>query len=202
MTRLITGERLAAAVLLGAAVSLLGAWGPLAGRRTHSREARLAQALRSRDFLVSPAEVLALLRDRRVAIELFDLRDEADYALFHLADACRLQPTELERLRALPVTTVKILMGDDESRPIELYRRAELAGIAGVYVLEGGVRAWLQAFSPESCRHAPSACNPRLALGDRHPASQPDPEFVATKSFVPKVKAAQVGKKLGSGCGG
>jgi rhodanese-related sulfurtransferase len=147
---------------------------------------------------VTPPEVLALLDDRRVSIELFDLRDEAAYNRFHIADALRLDPCDLSPVRALPPSTVKVLVGDDEAGPLAVYRRLALSGTTGVYLLDGGVRGWLAAFSATSCRdHA--ACRAGLALGDRHPASRP-PAGSAGK-YVPKVKIA-AGKKLSGGCGG
>jgi hypothetical protein len=133
-----------------------------------------------------------------VSIELFDLRDEAAYNRFHIADACRLGPSALDLVRALPPTTVKVLVGDDEPGAVGVYEKLVLTGTTGVYLLEGGVPGWLGAFAAASCRNSP-ACQSGLALGDRHPASRPDPVLVG--SYVPKVKVA-AGKKSAGGCGG
>jgi rhodanese-related sulfurtransferase len=191
-------ERAGAAALGAAAVGLLGAWGALSSQRTQSLEARVEQAIVRRDAWVSPQEVLGLLHDRRVPIELFDLRDEAAFNRFHIADACRLGASGLEPVRALPATTVKVLVAEDESRAVEAYRQLVLGGTTAMYLLEGGTNGWLAAFTAASCRDSPT-CRQGLALGDRHPASSPPAD--AAGSYIPKVKVA-AGRKSGGGCGG
>jgi hypothetical protein len=191
-------ERAGAATLALGAVGLLAAWSPLGPWRSRSLEARVEQTIARRDEWVTPHEVLALLHDRRVPIELFDLRGEAAYNRFHIADAGRLGPSDLDPVRVLPATTVKVLVGEDEPGALQVYRRLALGGTTGVYLLEGGVPGWLAAFAAASCRDSP-ACRKGLALGERHPASLPRAESAG--KFVPKVKVA-AGKKLGGGCGG
>jgi hypothetical protein len=132
-----------------------------------------------------------------VSIELFDLRDETAYNRFHIADASRLGPSDLDPVRALPAATVKVLVGEDEPGALSVYRRLALGGTSGVYLLEGGVPGWLAAFAAASCRDL-LACHAGLALGGRHPASLPPAESVG--KYVPKVKLA-AGKKLSGGCG-
>jgi rhodanese-related sulfurtransferase len=195
-----TGKSIGAAAIGVAALSLLAAWRPLGPLRTRSLEARVEQTIAGREIFAAPDEVLTLLRDRRVAIEIFDLRDEAAFNRFHLADARRLDPRHLDAVRALPPTTVKLLVSDDEPSALAVYRDLVLGGQTGVYVLDGGAAAWLAAYGPRACRHA-GGCG-RAALGDRHPASLPDPEAVTVGAFVPRVKLATKGKKAGGGCGG
>ncbi len=191
-------ERFAAGALALAAVGLLGAWSPLGPLRTHSLEARVEQSITRREPWVTPQEVLGLLHDRRVAIELFDLRDDAAYNRFHIADARRLDASALDPVRTLPPSTVKVLVGGDESQALAVYRRLVLAGTTGIYLLEGGAPGWLAAFAGPSCRERDD-CGSDRALGDRHPASRPAAELAG--KYVPKVRLA-AGKKLSGGCGG
>jgi rhodanese-related sulfurtransferase len=185
------GSLVALAVLLGLV------WAPAAVLRKQAAENKVTRAIETREIYVSPAELATIMHDRQVALALFDLRDESAYNVFHLLDARR--PTGLGTIRALPDKTVKILIGDDERAATDAYRTLALAGKKQVYVLAGGVRAWLDLFG------RPQGGAPTVlagALGERHPASYPDIEHWALPKFDPKVKLGGGGKKASAGCGG
>jgi hypothetical protein len=183
------GSLVALAVLLGIV------WAPAAALRTHAVESRVTRAIDTREIYVSPAELATLMHDRQVALALFDLRAESAYNVFHLLDARR--TPDLAVVRALPDKTVKVLMGDDERAATDAYRA--LAGKSRIYVLAGGVRAWLDLFG-----HPQHGVPTVLAgaLGERHPASYPDVEHWALPKFEPKVKLGAGAKKAAAGCGG
>jgi rhodanese-related sulfurtransferase len=138
-----------------------------------------------------------LMHDRQVALAIFDLRSEYEYNRFHLADARR-SPT-LAEVRALSDRTIKILVAGSTDGALDSYRELARAGVKQVYVMAGGVPAWLDLF-------APSAASGGLlagALGDRHPASSPDIEHIALPKFEQKVKlGGSAVKKPSGGCGG
>jgi rhodanese-related sulfurtransferase len=185
------GSLVALAVLLGVV------WAPAAVLRKQAAENKVTRAIDTREIYVSPAELATLMHDRQVSLALFDLRDESAYNVFHLLDARR--ATDFARVRALPDKTVKILIGDDERVATDAYRTLALAGKKQVYVLAGGVRAWLDLFGRPR-EGAPTVL--AGALGERHPASYPDIEHWTLPKFEPKVKLGAGAKKASAGCGG
>jgi len=178
---------------------LWGVWGPLAGRRHQTREAKAAVALASRSIFVSPAEVYSLMHGGRVPLALIDLRQESAFNEFHLRDARRVELRDVEGLLSLPRQTVKILMSSGEQDAAEAWRRLALRGALGFYVLEGGVEAWLTAFSEGTEQVGGEEASGCPALGERSPVSAPDLETPPT--FQAKVKRPG-GAKKGGGCGG
>jgi len=178
------------------ALGLLGAWGPLAGRRTQASENQAERAIAAGEVQVSPAELATLMHNRETALAIFDLRDEAAWNRFHLADAQRGQ--SLAVVRALPDKTVKMLVADDDASALAVWRELRRLGIKQVYVLAGGIPAWLALFASSSASGALFAG----AMGGRHPASFPDIEHVVLPKFEPKVKLGSAGAKTSAGCGG
>lgn len=191
-----SGTRMGAAVALVLALALVLVWGPTAGRRTHAREQQAERALASGEVAVSPAELATLMRSRQVALAIFDLRDEAAYNRFHLVDARR--GADEAVVRALPERTVKVLVAADEGAAGDVYRKLVRAGVKQLYVLAGGMPAWLALFAPDG----KGALLPG-ALGDRQPASYPELAHITLPKFEPKVKLGKpAGKKGPGGCGG
>jgi rhodanese-related sulfurtransferase len=181
-----------------ASLGLLIIWGPTAPRRVFAKENQAARAMDKREIHVSPIELAHLLHNRQLFLRLVDLRDETAFNTFHLVDAKRWLPTE-ETLRALKTVspkTVTILLDEDESIANRAYLKAVGIGLTQIYVLEGGMRAWLNQFLPQSERTDLLLG----ALGDRHPASYPS--VVGLPAFVPKVKLAGASGKKSAGCGG
>lgn len=188
---------IAAAAAVALAFGLALAWAPTAGRRAHALENQAERAIAHRDIQVSPAELATLMHNRQVALALFDLRDESAFNQFHLADAKRAD--SLESVRALPDKTVKFLMAADEETAVRAFRQLTRTGAKQVYVLAGGIPAWLELFANSSGRPALLAG----AFGGRHPASYPDVEHMALPKFEAKVKLGTSGAKKGpGGCGG
>jgi hypothetical protein len=94
---------------------------------------------------------------------------------------------------------VRVLVADDEATALGAYRELVRARVEHVYVLAGGLPAWLALFDP-------AALPPHLgALGDLHPRSRPPalPPGAPAPAFVAKVKRLDGGaKKASGGCGG
>jgi rhodanese-related sulfurtransferase len=193
----VTAKRGAALLAAVSAFGLSATWGLAAGRRATAVDNRAEQALVKRDVFVSPAEVATLMHNRGVALAIFDLRDEPAFNQFHLVDAKR--GVVADTIRALPDKTVKLVVGDDEESEARAFRRLAHQGIKQVYLLAGGVPAWLALFAPPETGGAllPGA------LGGRHPASYPEIAHTVLPKFEPKVKLGGNGAKKGpGGCGG
>lgn len=184
------------AILLG--VGLLVAWGPTADRRARSRNGKVDAALAKRELHVSAAELASLMRNRQVALALYDLRDESAYNRFHLLDSKRLVLDEAatRALRALPENMIKVLIAENERTAERAARSLLVAGTKQVYLLAGGVDSW-RALFPNSDELLLAG-----ALGARHPLSEPGGEEFTPPAFEPKVKLATGGKKGPGGCGG
>jgi rhodanese-related sulfurtransferase len=186
----------AAAAAATLAFGLVVAWGPAAGRRSQALENQAVRRIAKGEVQVSPAELATLMRNRQIALAIFDLRDEPAFHRFHLADAER--GASLEAIRALPDQTVKLLVAENDEAALATYRELARLGARQVYVLEGGIPAWLALFAPAS---APGALLAG-ALGGRHPASYPEIEHLQLPKYEPKVKAGTGPKKGPGGCGG
>jgi rhodanese-related sulfurtransferase len=188
-----------AAAATGLAVLLALVWRPTAGLRVRALENQAEAAIARGEVLVSPAELATLMHNRQVGLAIFDLREEPAYNRFHLVDARR--APRLSEVRALPDSTVKVLVDENGEAALVAYRKLAPVGVKRTYVLAGGIPAWLALFAPAP----PSPLAGGLlagALGDRHPASQPDIEHVALPKFEPKVKLGGAGAKKSAGWGG
>jgi hypothetical protein len=188
---------LGAAAAAGLAFGLALSWGPLSSRRAQALENQAERAIARGDAQVSPAELATLMRNRQVALAIFDLRDEPAFNRFHLADAKR--GIGLSAIRSLPDRTVKMLVAEDEEVTLRAYRELVGMGTKQIYVLAGGIPAWLALFATPSAHGALLAG----AMGGRHPASFPDIEHASLPKFEVKVKLGAAGAKKGpGGCGG
>lgn len=191
------GKLVGAAAAGVLAFGLVLLWGPTASRRAQALENQAERSIAAGEAQVSPAELATLMRNPQVQIAIFDLRDEPAFNQFHLIDARR--APNLEVVSALPERTVKMLVAADDEVALVAYRALARLGTKQVYVLAGGIPAWLALFAPPAADGALLAG----ALGGRHPASFPEIEPTSLPKFEPKVKLGAAGAKKGpGGCGG
>jgi rhodanese-related sulfurtransferase len=183
--------------LLGAALLLSAAWRPTAELRSRALEAAIERTLSQRTTHVEAAELAQLLRDKRVALDVFDLRSEPEFNRFHLLDATRVPASDLSAVRARPNARVKVLVAATEADAEAAYRTLALQRVDNLYVLAGGLPAWLKLF--------PAADSPpALALGKGHVASRP-PKLAhgaPMPAYVARIRAPGVGTQKSGGCGG
>ncbi|WP_439101066.1 rhodanese-like domain-containing protein [Congregibacter sp.] len=188
----------AALIMSALLVALIGQPG---NEERWERIASLEQLrLDHREVHIDPLEVLSLLHDDALRVELLDLREEFDFNRFHIRDARHLEPDSLqdlaEELIAMPGNTVFVLIGregDDMEQP---WRELRAASVPNLYILDGGTESWLKRFTDPS----KSPVAPGLALGDRHPAADPNPRLFEG-SFEPKVEMEIKRAPSGGGCG-
>jgi rhodanese-related sulfurtransferase len=191
-----SAKTIAAAGAATLAFGLLALWGPTSHRRAQAFENQAERRIADGEVQVSPAELATLMHSRQIALAIFDLRDEPAFNRFHLADARR--ETDLAAIRALPDKTVKMLVAENDAAALASYRALARMGTKQVYVLAGGIPAWLSLFAPAG---APGALLAG-AVGDRHPASFPEIDHLQLPKFEPKVKTGTGPKKGPGGCGG
>ena len=86
------------------------------------REVQLAE----RQVQLQPGEVLDIMHDHQLKTVLIDVRDEADYNLFHLANARHVPMQDIqaivEELHLEPANTVVLLMSNDETLATQAWK--------------------------------------------------------------------------------
>jgi len=169
-------------------------------------------ALAERQVQIEPGELLNLLHDHELKPMLLDVRDEADYNLFHLERAMHVTPDMLpERLEEYQLegpTTVFVVMSNDEQAATEVWKTLVAESVPNVYVLSGGVNGWLDTFAAEDERiqpaqpGAPDALRYTFAaaLGSTYPAADPNPGEYALE-YPTKIKLELKRGPTGGGCG-
>lgn len=202
----------AAGVLLGGALLVAFIGQPT----TLDRWARIApekqQLLDQREVQIHPGELLGLMHDHKLKLVLLDVRSEADYNLYHLADALRVEPgSSVELVSSLhlePANTVIVVMSNDEAAATNAWKTLVAESVPNVYILEGGVNNWLATFAQDEKRLRPLASGGEdvlryefiAALGAAYPSSAPDPEHYQLE-YTPKVKLETKRGPTSGGCG-
>ena len=217
----------AALVLSAGALALVG--DPSLEDEMAWRHDQLEETLVSRAVHVDPAELLGLMHDDLVKLRIVDVRGEADYNLFHLADAERVDCEELFAGwgEDLAHDVIVVVVGNDELRAEGAWRMLRARGLRNLYVLAGGLNRWVEIYAhttpPPAAAHAsvaaaaaanliptdtseclsdePFAWSLPAALGDRHPVSFPDPDRAPPREFEPKVQRVTKAPRPGGGCG-
>ncbi len=171
---------------------------------------------------VSPSELLHTMHDSSIKTVLFDVRDELDFNLFQIVDSESLDFQELvdrvDEVMASPPNTVLVLVSNDGCRAEEAWKLLVGQGVVNVYVLDGGINAWLDRFAidAESAeiahedriphRRAGEIGSEQLAyrfpsaLGDRQIASDPDPHAFELE-YEAKIVLQSKRSVSGGGCG-
>ncbi len=168
--------------------------------------------LQQRQVQIHPGELLGLLHDRQVNLLMLDVRSEADFNLFHIENARRVDlKTAAELVPSLqlePANTIIVLMSNDESAATDAWKTLVAESITNVYILEGGINNWLTTFTGEQSGYTPASAKGddqlrfsfTAARGDAYPAADPEPENYPLE-FTPKVQMQNKKGPSGGGCG-
>lgn len=165
--------------------------------------------IEARTYHIDPAELLGLMHNNRISLVVLDVRDEADFNLFHLRDSARMTPlpTTPADVPALPPLAVSVVVSNDVKRAEEAWMRLRALRVENVYVLAGGINGWLDIYRPGHAREGGRKGDETLrhrfqgALGARVPAAAPDPKTAPKREFEEKVKAVKPAASDGGGCG-
>lgn len=143
-----------------------------------------------REVLIHPAEVVALRSDPQLYVNVFDLRSERDYNLFHLSHSRRvtLQDTTggplVRELLDASSNVVTFVVSNGERTALAAWKNLRGQGVLNVYVIEGGINRWLRLYPPAPCvaravarlstQPERSAFRFNYAVGSMIPSAQPE----------------------------
>jgi len=172
-------------------------------------------ALANREVQIEPAELYKTLYDNRIKLTLLDVRDEADFNLFHIRGTQHAPLSELPALIPDMVAhsasnKVYVVTSNDEATATQAWKMLTAESVPNVYILGGGINGWIDAFGkdePTIQKVTFPAPEDQLqyifpaALGDRYQCSDPNPIENEELEFTPKIKLQMKRDKSGGGCG-
>lgn len=172
------------------------------------------QMLEKRLAFTSPAEAFKARFNQAMNPVYLDVRDEADYNLYHIADAIHLPLARLEEavpdlLAEPPANTVFITMSNDETAAVQAWKTLVASGVQNVYILDGGINGWIATFGKDDPALLPltTAGDDELryafpaALGNRYASCSPSPLEHEKLDFQARIVLQLKRDKSGGGCG-
>jgi len=203
-------KRIGALAAVAAAVGLLFVEQPTLDDRLRSRAPELEARLEAREVHVDPAELLSILNTYTTGLRILDVREESDFNLFHIVDSVRVTPEQVRDrawVKGLPPETVFVLVSNGEARAAEAWELLTVQNVPNLYILAGGLNAWLDLYGGPGPAAAPGPAGDTLrhrfsaAMGARHPASDPDLHEAPHREYVQKVKSLGRSVRKAGGCG-
>ncbi len=203
----------AAGALVIVSIALIAVGQPTTEDRWQTIAAEKSEILSERAVQIDPGELLELLHDTKLKPMMIDVRDEANFNLFHILDAKNVPQAELPNviadLHMEPANAVFIVMSNDEAAATEAWKTLQAESVPNVYILGGGINGWLDQFAGDEfkAQYAVTAAGQDqlqfafdAALGSRHAAAEPDPHQFEL-NFVPKVELELKRAPTSGGCG-
>ena len=205
----------AAIALIGLAALVILIGSPTTEQKWDKVSAVKEPALANREVQIEPAELYKTLYDNRLKLTLLDVRDEADYNLFHIRGAQHVPLSELsaripEMLAHTASNGVTVLVSNDEATATQAWKVLTAESVPNVYILGGGVNGWIDKFGKDE-RDIKQVGAPvpedqlqyifPAALGDRYQCADPNPIENEELEFTPKIKLQMKRDKSGGGCG-
>ncbi|NOZ00734.1 MAG: YeeE/YedE family protein [Deltaproteobacteria bacterium] len=120
------------------------------------------KAIKDRTVYVHPLEVAEITRNTDLYTVVLDVRDEADFNLFHLRESRRVTQAQLDdpgfvkKLSSMPDNTVFFTVSWDETAATEAWKKLKARGLANVYIVEGGINNWHRIFPVPPCLGKPA----------------------------------------------
>lgn len=209
------GRILGAGALIAVALVVLVLGQPTAVQKWALLAPEKQAALDQRTVQVHPGELLASTANKKLNMVLIDVRNEADYNLFHISGAQLVPPGELQSI--LPwllaqnsANTVVVLMGNDEAAATDAWKFLAAEAVPNIYILDGGINNWITVFGKEEPGIHPNlgkvgadrlAFTFDAALGDRYEAAHPKPFEWTDLKYTPVIKLQLQRGPSGGGCG-
>jgi len=200
-----------ALVALAAVVLIIGQ--PSNEDRWQAVAAESQAKLDERAVQISSAEFIKYRDDAKIKIIPLDVREERYYNQFHLRGAVHVPLEEVqEKARELQfelANTVFVTISNDEAAATEAWKILKAESLPNVYILEGGINAWLKEYAGDSLAEEDRVYNRQedqlayrfnAATGSRHPAAEPEPDFINLK-YEPKIILELKRAPTSGGCG-
>jgi rhodanese-related sulfurtransferase len=171
--------------------------------------------LANREVQIEPAELYKTLYDNRLKLTLLDVRNEADYNLFHIRGAQNVAVSDLKAripgMLAHPVANgVTVVVSNDEATATQAWKVLTAESVPNVYILGGGINGWIDKFGKDETdimKVGAPVPDDQLqyifpaALGDRYECADPNPIENEELEFTAKIKLQMKRDKSGGGCG-
>jgi len=171
--------------------------------------------LQTRQIYIDPAELLELMYNGTMSYQIFDVRDDSDFNLFHIIDAKKVTLDQLKDnrfIKTLPDRSVIVLVSNDETKAAQAWKILAIQGVSNIYILAGGINYWLALFdNPELNSNPDPKPKPegddrlrhsfQAALGQLHPAANPDYEQTTKRQWEKKIIPLGRTKSKSGGCG-
>ncbi|MEW5941997.1 MAG: rhodanese-like domain-containing protein, partial [Chloroflexota bacterium] len=112
------------------------------------------ELLAQRMVQIHPGELLKTMGDDRLFPIILDVRDEADYNLFHIKGSVNVPLAEAEAyipslLEQQAANTVYVTVSNDETAATEAWKLLVANSVPNVYILEGGINNWIAVFGED-----------------------------------------------------
>jgi len=203
----------AALVLVALAVINVAIGQPTAEDRWQAVAAASQARLDNREVQIASAEFLQYRDDKKIKIIPIDVRDETSYNVFHLRGAVHVPLDQVQakakELQFEPANTVFVLMSNDEEAATEAWKILRAQSVPNVYILEGGINAWLKTYGGNTLDEMERVSNRqedqlaykfKSATGERHPAAEPEADLIDLE-FEPKIILQMKRAPTSGGCG-
>jgi rhodanese-related sulfurtransferase len=207
--RIYAGGGLLAMALL---VAFIGQ--PTTEQKWARMEAVETARLTNREVQIHPAELAATMTDDTLQTIILDVRDEADFNLFHLQEARHAPPATLpelvDELRDAPANAVVVVVGNDETAATEAWKYLRAESVRSAYILEGGLNNWIRTFGDEvfvAENAIDGAADDQLAfrfpsaIGAAYAFAAPNEKLAAAIEYTPKIVLEVKRGPGGGGCG-
>jgi rhodanese-related sulfurtransferase len=203
----------AAVALVSLAVIVLVVGQPSTEDRWQSIAAESQAKLDQRAVQISSAELIKYRDDSKIKVVTLDVRDERYYNQFHLRGAIHVPLDQVQakarELQFEPANTLFVTISNDEAAATEAWKILKAESVPNIYILEGGVNAWLKEYAGNSLTEEDRIYNRqedqlayrfKAATGARHPAAEPAAHAINLK-YEPKVILELKRAPTSGGCG-
>ncbi|MCB9139988.1 MAG: YeeE/YedE family protein [Caldilineaceae bacterium] len=203
----------AGATLLAASVALMVYGQPTTAEKWAGMADEKEALLTERAVQIAPAELLDYIYNDKVIVKVIDVRDEANYNVFHIVGAESIPLADLSSaipdMLTEPENTLFVTVSNDETLATDAWRTMAAESVPNVYILAGGINNWLDTFAGGKTPVALNSVttgNEELrypfdaAVGAMHPAADPDPNALHLE-YIPKVEMKLKQGPSGGGCG-
>ena len=206
-------SKTAALALVALAAVNLAMGQPSSEDRWQAVAAESQARLDQRELQISSAEFIQYRDDKKIKIIPLDVRNESDYNLFHLRGAVHVPLDQLQakaaELHFELANTVFVTISNDEEAATEAWKILRAESVPNIYILEGGINAWLKTYGGEGADGMERVHNRqedqlayrfKAATGARNPVAEPEADLIDLQ-FEPKIILELKRAPTSGGCG-